>query len=721
MVKVSGIMKVNAESSFSQSDSSIAFAAHALLYLNRRSSGRVTEGSTSIPSPSGVGSEACQNDSGNSASGRRDRDASIMVSKESLGSNSTTSMAVDGCPVSCPPPMNNDRACRPYIQLESTDHSRSMDESHGMLDAQQMSGRLAPAPSYQDSPLRNASPVSMYDPLSGPYVRSGSGISEAQQRHCEAFAPEDIVRKLVAYKEPGLIASQISKYEVEVYQNHVRICQQKEPNANKRRLKVFTGRASVRRKEYGTSLRKTLLSLLIEQMRASGLRDVECFADVEKSIQVRAEKLACQKKEKAMQKEGMAHLHSRPGTKKVTKGNLERTKKNRGSAAWSSALRKELYDGYKRELDRALAIRAKGTLGVSRDDLRTGNGVDSFSEHDMAPSSAAAISKSSSDVEDRKEFYSRLDSGTSSASQRHPAPRSSAKQRWSSLPPSVPETSRGTMLLSKNGFTQQKSHSLATEASRAILPAASERQLRCFRNDEEAQAKSCPWSNSAAMELQAPPNIHSSSLNAQLRDPSSRIAKVTSSKPRSDLPSPHHSSILYPGSSQNAQAVARTKPARGRRAVPIAPATPARIQNIAGRIHDTVDYQYTGIASEHARVGLSTATPPAPYTFVSSLSPSMWPTSVPAQHILSNKCAGNWGPANHSCLEAEWHASNNAMHANEVQSGVHPGAMTRMTDIRGFSQNSLVNSCTDNLAGKEFMHVVPCASTPSVAPFYSAA
>lgn len=188
----------------------------------------------------------------------------------------------------------------------------------------------------------------------------------------------EVVAKLASVKDPEHILIQLHEQETAVYKRHVDLCMLKEPNADKRRLKVFTGRASVERKEFGTAMRKELLALLLEDMPSRCGKGIDELANISRNIILHAERMANQKKNQAMQKDGTAGGECKFESRKrggVSKGTLERTKKNRGSAAWRSALRKELYDGYKRELERVLAIRSSGnkvaqSLFMKADDLK---------------------------------------------------------------------------------------------------------------------------------------------------------------------------------------------------------------------------------------------------------------------------------------------------------------------------------------------------------------
>jgi hypothetical protein len=185
--------------------------------------------------------------------------------------------------------------------------------------------------------------------------------------------------------EPEAVRNAIEVEEVGVYRSHVEKCHKDEPGADRRRLKVFTGRASVERKEFGTAVRKALIELLLAEIRkgVGGSDEIDSTEDVVSRIKAKAEGVAAEKKESAMAAAQGGDVEATEagcevgrdgcgvrdgcnngagvkvgGRRKQARGAVVRARKNRGSAAWRSALRKELYDGYKMELHRLLVIRA---------------------------------------------------------------------------------------------------------------------------------------------------------------------------------------------------------------------------------------------------------------------------------------------------------------------------------------------------------------------------
>jgi hypothetical protein len=230
--------------------------------------------------------------------------------------------------------------------------------------------------------------------------------NKAFEMHGEA---RRVAERLATITDPGVLRALLEKEEVRVYRAHVERCRADEPTADKKRLKVFTGRASVERKEFGTAVRRVLIDLLLREVKRSDGGTIETVEEVVVRIKNHAESVAEYKKVQAMDERstvqqrlkanaiaasaasaalssvGASSAAARaagsgggPGgaaaagggegaggegaaayfSQMHARGTEERAKKNRGSAAWRSALRKEMYEGYKRELRRALDLRA---------------------------------------------------------------------------------------------------------------------------------------------------------------------------------------------------------------------------------------------------------------------------------------------------------------------------------------------------------------------------
>jgi hypothetical protein len=251
-----------------------------------------------------------------------------------------------------------------------------------------------------------------------------------------------VAQRLSNLTDPEAVGDALESEEVGVYRAHVARCTVAEPSADKRRLKVFTGRASVERKEFGTAVRQALIGMVLWEARKAGAMNVDTVDAVIERIKRHAEDIAAAKKAVAMERfpgaistdasdelqpsvGGSSAMTSAPGTLVVAmleapppsrslpvstptpssismpasslvpalRGAAVRARKNRGSAAWRSALRKEMYVGYKRELQAALALRAVArasavSSAASRSHVRIAN------THVLGPGPSAAAQKS---------------------------------------------------------------------------------------------------------------------------------------------------------------------------------------------------------------------------------------------------------------------------------------------------------------------------------------